>query len=91
MKNNILYLKLHNLYYSLNNNLLQSLQDHVKAESGNKYTLESLIKDYSEKQTSHRKSIIKFATELNNSNSITDMETYYDFIDDMLFVVMEGA
>lgn len=91
MRNDILYLKLHNLYFSLNDCLLESLQDHTKAESGNKYTLESLIKDYSEKLTSHRKSIIKFTTELNNSNSIADLETFYTFIDDMLFVVMEGA
>ena len=80
------YNKLYHLYFDLNSNLLESLKDFTLLESNNVYTLESLIKAYTEKCKPNPIEF-RFITELYNTNSIGDQETFYNYISDMIFFI----
>ena len=86
-----LYTALHDLYFSLNEDLLTALKLFTEdlsdqlLESGtiyNHYTLESLIKKFSDKY--YRDLNIDELKELKESNSIGCMNDYYDLIEYMI-------
>lgn len=80
------YKKLYALYFSLNDSLLQSLKDFTQEESNGQYTLISLIEVYA--TTCHHSPVeYRNITMLHNTNSISDLETFYDYISDMLFMI----
>lgn len=80
------YKKMYHLYFDLNDSFLESLKEHTLIESDNIYTLESLIKAYTDK-CSPGPIEFRFITELYNTNSIGDQVTFYDYISDMLFIL----
>ena len=86
-----LYTALHDLSFSLNEDLLNALQVFTEdlsdqlLESGtiyNHYTLESLIHKFSDKY--YRDLDIEQLYELKNNNSIECMNDYYDLIEYMI-------
>lgn len=85
MKNRF-YKKLYYLYFSLNPVFLQSLKDHAKDESEGKYTLEELISIYAA-NCHHSPQEYKYITMLENTNSISDQESFYDYISDIIYLL----